>query len=280
MATTRVELWLLGGFAAVVDGRPIDDQTWSHRRAAELVQLLALADGRRLPRDAVVDALWPDLDPDAGAANLHKAAHHARRALGRRDALVLRAGAVALFPGASDATDLERFEREARAARAAGDPAACARLAEAYPGADLLPSAPYEDWAERPRARARARWLELLREGRRWERLAEAEPADEEAHRQIMLAHLAAGRPHAAVGRYRRLRAALREELGVEPSRESELVRQRALDALARSRRPWAGCGAPSRGRLWMRARRSRRGSRSSPPSAASCATTPRRAAC
>src|SRR5437588_245041 len=82
-------------------------------------------------------------------------------------------------------TDLERFEREGAAALTAGDSAACAGLADRYPGADLLPAARYEAWTEQPRRRATRLWLELLRSGRRWERLAEADPTDEEAQQQV-----------------------------------------------------------------------------------------------
>jgi hypothetical protein len=45
------------------------------------VKLLALAPRHRLHREQVIDALWPDLPPDAGAANLRKAAHYRDRAL-------------------------------------------------------------------------------------------------------------------------------------------------------------------------------------------------------
>jgi DNA-binding SARP family transcriptional activator len=40
-------------------------------------------------RDQVVDALWCHLTPAAGAANLRKAAHHARKALREPYAVVL-----------------------------------------------------------------------------------------------------------------------------------------------------------------------------------------------
>ena len=61
-------------------GHAVD--AWSRRHAASLVKLLALADGRRLHREQVIDALWPGLGVEAAAPRLHKAAHYARRALG------------------------------------------------------------------------------------------------------------------------------------------------------------------------------------------------------
>lgn len=61
----RVEL--LGGFRVLLGGRDAAPNGWPLRRAAELVQLLALAKGHHLVRDQVIDALWPRLEPDAGA---------------------------------------------------------------------------------------------------------------------------------------------------------------------------------------------------------------------
>ena len=60
--------------------------------AAELVQVLALARGRQLQGDEVLEALWSRLDPGAGRSNLHKAASYARKALGDRGAIVLEGG--------------------------------------------------------------------------------------------------------------------------------------------------------------------------------------------
>ncbi len=100
-----VRIELLGRFRVAVGGSELVADAWPGRRAAELVQLLALADGHRLTRDQVVEALWPHLDVEAGAANLRKAAHHARQALGSPEAVVLRGGQVALFPSRSVETD-------------------------------------------------------------------------------------------------------------------------------------------------------------------------------
>ena len=81
---------MLGGFEVLVDSRPVPAQAWAQRRATDLVKLLALASGHRLSRDEVLEMLWPKLSTDAAAANLHKAASYARRALGDGGAIVLR----------------------------------------------------------------------------------------------------------------------------------------------------------------------------------------------
>src|SRR5688500_7724012 len=91
-----VRIELLGGFRVAIGGDEVVADVWPGRRAAELVQLLALADGHCLMRDQVVDALWPHLGVEAGGANLRKAAHNARQALASSEAVVLRGGQVAL----------------------------------------------------------------------------------------------------------------------------------------------------------------------------------------
>src|SRR3954471_6456592 len=135
---SRVEIRVLGGFAVSIDGRRVPAQAWRQRRASELVKLLALAPGHRLQREQVIDALWPELAPGAGAANLRKAAHYARAALGSKEAVVLRGGQVSLWPDAELAVDAERFETEGEMALRAGVGEQCAAVAAGYRG-ELLP---------------------------------------------------------------------------------------------------------------------------------------------
>jgi DNA-binding SARP family transcriptional activator len=134
----RVRIELLGDFRVVVGDREVGDGAWPGRRAAELVQLLALAYHRRLQRDQVIEALWPHLTPEAGAANLRKAAHQARHVLGREDAVVLGGGRVALMAAAE--VDVEQFCRLAEAAPRSRDPVAAAGAMSACTGV-LLPDA-------------------------------------------------------------------------------------------------------------------------------------------
>ncbi|HEV2784847.1 MAG TPA: BTAD domain-containing putative transcriptional regulator, partial [Solirubrobacteraceae bacterium] len=198
----RVEVDLLGSFEVRVDGEPVPPDAWAGGRARDLVKLLALAPDHRMAREQVIEELWPQLDAQAGAANLHKAAHHARRALGRPAALVLREGRVLLAPEARVQTDVERFE-------ASGEP-------DLYAG-ELLPDDRYAPWAEERRAQLRARYLEGLRAAGRWEELAAEDPADEPAQRAVMRARLAAGDRAGALRAFERLEAAL-AALGLQPA--------------------------------------------------------------
>jgi DNA-binding SARP family transcriptional activator len=157
----RCEVRLLGGFGVTVDGRPVPVDAWRSRRAADLVKLLALGRDHRLHREQIMDTLWPDLPVEAAAANLRKAVHYARRALGFHDALVVRDGLLTLWPGEGLEIDLDRFEHDAEAALASGDAAVCARTAARY--AEVLPADRYEPWAADARARTRTRYVSLLK---------------------------------------------------------------------------------------------------------------------
>ena len=226
-----VEVRLLGRFEVVVDSRPVPAQAWAHRRAADLVKLLALAPEHRLMRDEVIEALWPQLSATAGVANLHKAAHYARRALGWPESIVLRRGVVELAPGHRVETDVELLE-EGGSSRD-GDVA------------ELLPDDRYEEWTAAHRDRlAEVRAGALRRQGR-WEELLRIEPADEEISRVVMRERAAAGDRAGAARRFRRLRDAL-ARLGLTPSDETlSLYRDIAggdpVQAPTRSREPLVG---------------------------------------
>jgi DNA-binding SARP family transcriptional activator len=230
-ALARLDAFLLGRFAVAIDGVELAGDRWPSLRAAQLVQLLCLQPRQRLTRDEVIDALWPQLEPEAGAANLRKAAHHARQALGRHDGIVLQAGEVLLWPERPVVVDALRFEQRADAALAQRDPADCADAAATYAG-DLLPGARFEPWAEATRERLRERQLQLLRASGQWERLANIDPEDEAAHRALMQRELAAGNRAAALRWYAHLREALQQGLGVSPDAQTHALYERCIAGL------------------------------------------------
>lgn len=232
---SHLEVQLLGGFRVSIAGHEVlPDDRWPSLRSAHLVQLLALAPGHRLAREQVIDQLWPHLEPEAGAANLRKAAHHARQALGRQDGVVLQGGQVLLAPGLTRSVDAHAFEQRAQAALADGDAPACRAAAALYTG-DLLPGARYEPWAEAARERLRALQVALLRAAGDWEALAALDPTDEPAHRELIGRALAAGNRAVAIRWYARLRSGLQQELGLRPEATTQALYRRAIEGLERN---------------------------------------------
>jgi DNA-binding SARP family transcriptional activator len=130
---------------------------------ANLVKLLALAKGHRMHRERVTLLLWPNLDTEAAANNLHRALHVARRVLEPATAtsryLHLRGEQLALYPSGPLWVDVEAFEGAAAAARRTREPGAYRSAIELYAG-ELLPGDRFEGWAEERR--------EGLRRSYRW----------------------------------------------------------------------------------------------------------------
>jgi DNA-binding SARP family transcriptional activator len=228
----RVQIELLGAFRVVVDGRVVAANAWRRERSAALVKLLSLSTGHRLHREQAMEALWPEMAAEASAANLRKAVHFARRALGKHELIGAEHDVLVLAPSQELVIDAAVFEAAAHAALRAPspDPAACAQAAERY-GGELLPDDRYVAWAEEPRERLRRLYARLLKAGHLWERLLALEPTDEDAQRAVMQAALDAGNRGEVVRRFQQLRERLRVDLGVGPAAATVAIYSRAIEA-------------------------------------------------
>ena len=225
----------MGGFTVSIDGVALPDERWHRRHASALVKLLALAPRAQLHRDRVIDALWPDVDPDLALPRLHKAAHFARQALGERDAVVTKAEVVSLFPGVAVDVDLIAFETAADAALGTGGHSidACAAALALYRG-ELLPADLHEPWAEQPRLRLAARYEQLLRRDRRWPDLLRLDPTDEQSHLELLREAVVAGDRASTLRRYAEMERILGEELGIAPGAEAVALLEQAMKARPR----------------------------------------------
>jgi DNA-binding SARP family transcriptional activator len=227
---------LLGGFSVSVGSRILQQNEWSLRKAANLVKLLALSPSHRLHREQVMDTLWPDLGMQAASNNLRQALHAARRTLQPNRAansryLSLQEKQLTLCPRGRLWVDVEAFEEAAATARRGRDPATYRLAIELYAG-ELLPEDRYEEWAEVRREELRRLYLALLMEladlcEERGEqetavetlgRVVSEEPTQEEAHAGLIRLYALSDRRTQALAQYKRLREALSDELGTEPS--------------------------------------------------------------
>ena len=219
-------VWLLGGFRVELDGRPVAADAWRHRRGADLVKLLALAPQHRLHRDQVMEAFWPELATQAAAANLRKAVHYGRRALGGKDSIASDGDLLVLWPVGQLRVDTERFDGEAT--RALSSQTGLDSALALFPG-DLLPEDRYADWTEPHRERLHGRRLELLRASARWDEILEIDRTDEQACRALMRSQLERGNRHGAIRQFQRLRDILRVDLGVAPEAETVALFEQAI---------------------------------------------------
>jgi len=228
---------LLGGFQVRIGSRALPDSVWRLSKARSLLKLLALSPSHRLPREQVVDLLWPDLSPEAAANNLHQTLHGVRRALRTPEGsgqLRLQHGLLSLQPDGGMWVDVDAFEAAASTARRSDDPALYHAALGLYAG-DLLPDDLYDDWATWRREGLRQTYLQLLLEvARRHEARGElkqamqalqqaiqCEPTLEESHVALMRLYAATGQRRQALRQYALLQEVLAAELDAEPDQRS-----------------------------------------------------------
>ena len=234
---------LLGPLEVVEDATPI--QLGGAKQRAVLAHLLLRAN-RVVPAERLIDEVWED-DPPAAARNvLQTYVSRLRKALGD-ERLERRSGGYVLHADPAE-VDTERFGSLAAEARrrAAVDPAAAIEL---YREADGLWRGPaLDDLADQPSLRGHIAQLEELRTaaeedrivaelslGRHAELVPELEnltalhPLRETPWAHLITALYRSGRQADALAAYRRARAVLVEELGLEPSAGLRQLEQQVL---------------------------------------------------
>jgi DNA-binding SARP family transcriptional activator len=155
---------LLGRFELRSQGAPVIDHRWTRGKAKALLKVLALAEGRALHREQIMELLWPDLVPAVAANQLRKNLHYLRAGLERHGIASPVTAAHDLVWLAEDVqVDVEVFRSLADVACKDDDPAAYERALQAGEG-DLLPEDAFEEWSQEPRQELRTLRLRLLTE--------------------------------------------------------------------------------------------------------------------
>jgi DNA-binding SARP family transcriptional activator len=246
--TYTLRIRTLGAFGVWRGDVEIKDRDWRSVKARQLLQLLLVERGRMLPRDRIMDMLWPGLEMEAAANNLRVTLSRLTKAIepqrpeGAPTYYIVQQGDTYGFNSESDheldAAAFSNAVATARQALANGRRSetivAYQRAIDLYAG-QFLPDCLYEDWSVVERERlallfneASLKLGELLLEdgaaheaiGLAW-RVLEHDQAQEEAYRLLMRAYAHLGERSTALRLYARCLAALETELGVGPMPET-----------------------------------------------------------
>ena len=266
-----VALQLLGRFQVRRDGEEVPPAAFGGRKVRTLLRVLAVRRPDLVPYEVLAESLWPDHQPADPVANLAVLVTRARRALAVPEAVVTGAGGYALGSCAVDVTEflglVERARRALRAGRAADAAHDCAEALRLW--GEPLAEDTYAEWARAPRERLlRARGDVLETAARAAVALDDApaaagyaadavaaDPLREPAALVHAQALAASGDRAGALAALDRLRARLRDELGVDPSPEWARARQALLGGAT----PAAAAAQPQRLLPTGRSHRSRR---------------------
>jgi DNA-binding SARP family transcriptional activator len=237
----RLRVRALGRTRLETDTGPLADE-WLGHRPGQVLKYLICERGRVVTHDQLLEVFWPNAGR-AGATSVRQAIHTLRdrlepdRPKGKPSGYVVaRTGGYELAPGRVwiDADDFEAHARAGLGAMQQGAVerarASLAAAARAYVG-DFLADEPYAEWALLERARLRELAAEVLRglaglahdagddeaAGEHLQRLAELEPLDLQAQRDLIALMLRRGRHSEALRRYELVRRRYRRAFGVEP---------------------------------------------------------------
>jgi DNA-binding SARP family transcriptional activator len=268
-AADVLDFRILGPFEAV-DHEPLS--LGGRKQQAVLVALL-LHRGEVVTADRLIEAVWDGRAPATASKTLQVYISNLRKALGDGH-LVTQAGGYMLAAG-RDQVDAARFVTLAATGRDAlkqGDPEGARKLLEGALGlwrGPALADFAYDSFAQPEIARLEeARLVALedridadLRLGKHaalvpeLEALVQEHPLRERLYELLMVALYRSGRQVDALDRYRRARAKLIEEFGVEPGPRLQQIQSAVLSQDAAldlpEAAPAAGTVRPGRRRAW-----------------------------
>lgn len=250
-AHTHTRIYLLGRFEIVRGEHTLKATDWTRRKAATLLQRLALE--HRLVKDQAIDFLWPDADLASGANNLYRTLFALRQLLddklgsGVADTIfAFKDGLLALSDSVwVDAHEFQRLATGLHSPEANQANASLSTFQDAlalYQG-HLLADDLYSDWITPYRDHLRRLYRELClalgqqyRQQQAYDRaialltpLLQDDLADEGVHRELMRLLALSGRRHEALRQYQVCVDALASELDVSPEPETTALYEQLL---------------------------------------------------
>lgn len=249
-AQAQLNIQLLGGFAAELNGRPF---TKIPSRKAEALLAYLVCHQRPFPRETLADLLWDDRPQDQALANLRSLLSGLRRVL--KPYLTITRQEIGFNHDSSTWLDVTAFSggmailKREQPSQLLQNEAELAELEAAVAlyrgdflaGFHVRESRRFEEWASLERERwqrlAAQAWQVLARSmmqrgqypsGLQYAvRLLEVDPLSEAAHRQMMLLLARSGQRSAALQQYQMCTRILDEELGVPPASETTTLYER-----------------------------------------------------
>ena len=246
---------VLGSLEVRLGSEVVDTTAWGKSKARLLFISLILEQGRDLPRDVLLERLWPRLSPEVALNNFYVTWNGVKRALGTRgrpgDPLmpVHNAGLRCAMLRDRCRVDLDDFVdlvTTARAARVRGDLdqslEAYRSLSALYRG-DVLPGDTDAEWVAPYREMFHTQFLDAMAAAARiaidagepdeavWfaNRGLRADAEREALFELVVEASIASGRRDEGVRAYLRCRSMLAEEYGLDPSARMQELYQRLL---------------------------------------------------
>jgi DNA-binding SARP family transcriptional activator len=222
----RIQIYLLGGFSLICDGRPI--RALTSERLEELFAYIILHREMPQSRSLLSYKFWPDSNETQARNNLRKMLYDLRHAFPNVDKyLELDVPELRVREKVEVSLDVEKFES---AARQTGSTEALESAINLYQG-EFMPGC-YADWALLERQRLHQLFVltletltdQLEAQRQYWKAidyvqlLLQYTPLDEDAYRRLMRLHALRGDRAGVVRTFHECTTILQKELEIEPS--------------------------------------------------------------
>ncbi len=241
-----IRIETLGRFNILCGRKVMDGKIFEGARPLLLLKSIVLHGSKDIPKEILMDDLWPEADTASGEKNFKINLHRLRKAMEPEvkkefgySYIIQKAGLVSLDPVL---VTLDMDEFLALGIRAAENEKnnhldtaleLYDRAAELYKG-DYFAEEPYREWILRKRDLLRAKYIEVLEKKARlheeldqiqkavetWQRILDTEPYSETAYQNLMILYADSGRKNKAREVFEACLLVFRNELGTEPDKE------------------------------------------------------------
>ena len=236
---------LFGGLEVVVGEKYVPRSKWT-TRALQLFAILVMNQGRDVSREIIFQQMWPDLSRTRALDNFYTAWSRMQALLGEGPYLS-RHGEFCSVSARYVVSDIAEFERLSKRILVERDNISTvldiyARMETLYRGG-LLPSEKGNEFIDKQRRRYQAIFVDAMISGvykslevkdsriALWfaRKALEEDPRREDTYAATMKAQIAAGQRCSAIRTYFQCKEFLREELGLDPSPETQTLYEQLI---------------------------------------------------
>jgi DNA-binding SARP family transcriptional activator/CRP-like cAMP-binding protein len=257
IGTLPIRVLTFGNFQVFRGETRVPDQNWRARSPKLILKALIARGGSGVPKDLLIDDLWPQASRDSVESQFKMALHRLRYALeplmdkSRGSSYVILKDNLVSLRKDLCRTDLDEFlslQKQGKRAEEAGDEGRailCYRSAIDIYSGDFLAEDLYETWAEVKRYQLRTMYIDLLyrtaglyeAQGRSkkaieyYKMIIKTDPICEAAYQKLMLIYSNGGMRAEALRVYEDCRKAIEREIGVQPGRLTSSIYRKIIEA-------------------------------------------------
>ena len=249
----KIRISSLGGFAVIRDDRPADPILFEGSRPVLLLKSIVLHGGQDIPKEILIDNLWPDADAGSGEKNFKINLHRLRKTIEPHPEkqfgysyISQKSGLISLDPHLVeiDADAFMKMSKEGQKKEQENSPEKALeyyeRAALMYKG-DYFFEEPYADWIHRERDLFRARYTQMMQKKavlheeldqlqraiETWRALLHVDPSFETAYQNLMILYADAGQNRMALAVFEECKRILKKELSAQPDRQTRQIYNR-----------------------------------------------------